>query len=166
MHCAQAPSHFPLFVTPWAVAHQIPLSMGIFQAKILEWVAMPSSRGSSQPRDWPQVFHTAGGFFTTCGTREAQLTRQCLYLEKMSLCEEKTNLAKFCVWYSFRGWTFEVICHLTLHAKSLHLSLTLWEPMDRSLPGSSVQRISQARILEWIAMLFSRGSSWPRDCPR
>ena len=32
-------------------AHQAPLSTGILQAKILEWVVMPSSRGSSQPRD-------------------------------------------------------------------------------------------------------------------
>ena len=35
------------FVTPWTVAHQAPLSLGILQARILEWVAMPSSRGSS-----------------------------------------------------------------------------------------------------------------------
>ena len=36
------------------VAHQAPLSMGILQTRILEWVAMPSSRGSSQPRDRTQ----------------------------------------------------------------------------------------------------------------
>ena len=35
---------------PWTVAHQAPLSMGILQARILQWVAMPSSRGSSQSR--------------------------------------------------------------------------------------------------------------------
>ena len=40
----------------WAVAHQGPLSMGILQTRILEWVAMPSSRGSSQPRDRTSVF--------------------------------------------------------------------------------------------------------------
>ena len=34
-----------LFTTLWTVAHQAPLSMGILQARILEWVAMPSSRG-------------------------------------------------------------------------------------------------------------------------
>ena len=39
-------------------------SMGILQARILEWVAMPSSRGFSQPRDQAQVSHIAGGFFT------------------------------------------------------------------------------------------------------
>ena len=35
--------------------------------------------------------------------------------------------------------------------------------MDCSLPGSSVHGIFQARILEWVAISFSRGSSWPRD---
>ena len=41
--------------------------------------------------------------------------------------------------------------------------LTLWDPMDCSLPGSSVHGILQTRILEWVAILFSRGSSRPRD---
>ena len=43
--------------------------------------------------------------------------------------------------------------------------LTLGDPMDCSLPGSSVNGILQARILEWVAISFSRGSSWPRDLP-
>ena len=45
---------------------------GILQARILEWVAFPFSRGSSQPRDLTQVSHTAGGFFTSWATGEAQ----------------------------------------------------------------------------------------------
>ena len=44
----------------------------ILQARKLEWVAMPSSRGSSQPRDRAQVSHIAGVFFTSWATREAQ----------------------------------------------------------------------------------------------
>ena len=40
---------------------------------------------------------------------------------------------------------------------------TLCDPMDCSLPGSSVHGILQARILEWVAISFSRGSSCPRD---
>ena len=40
-----------LFVTPWTVACQAPLSMGILQARILEWVAMPSSRRAPWARD-------------------------------------------------------------------------------------------------------------------
>ena len=42
-------------------------------------------------------------------------------------------------------------------------SLTLCNPMDCGLPGSSVQGISQARMLEWVAISFSRGSSQSRD---
>ena len=45
---------------------------GILQARVLEWVAFPFSRASSQPRDWTQVFRTAGGFFTSWATREPQ----------------------------------------------------------------------------------------------
>ena len=41
--------------------------------------------------------------------------------------------------------------------------LTLCDPMDCSPPGSSVHGILQARILEWVAFPFSRGSSQPRD---
>ena len=40
---------------------------------------------------------------------------------------------------------------------------TLWDPMDCSPPGSSVYGILQARILEWLAISFSKGSSRPRD---
>ena len=43
------------------------------------------------------------------------------------------------------------------------LCLTLCDPMDRSPPGSSVHGILQARILEWVAISFSGGSSQPRD---
>ena len=39
----------------------------------------------------------------------------------------------------------------------------LWDPMDYSLPGSFFHGIIQARILEWVAILFSRGSPQPRD---
>ena len=41
-----------------------------------------------------------------------------------------------------------------------------FQPMDCSLPDSSVHGISQARILEWVAISFFRGSSWPRDGTR
>ena len=45
---------------------------GILQARILEWVVFPFSRGTSQPRDQTQVSHIAGGFFTSWAAREAQ----------------------------------------------------------------------------------------------
>ena len=46
---------------------------GILQARILEWVAISFSRGSSQPRDWSWIFCAAGRFFTIWATREALL---------------------------------------------------------------------------------------------
>ena len=62
-------SHFSrvrLSATPWTVAHQAPLSMEILQARILEWVAMLSSKVSSLTS--PAL---AGGFFTASATWEA-----------------------------------------------------------------------------------------------
>ena len=46
------------------------------------------------------------------------------------------------------------------------LCLTICDPMDCSLPGFSVHGIFQARVLEWVAIFFSRGSSQPRDRTR
>ena len=47
-----------------------------------------------------------------------------------------------------------------MHAKSLQSCPTPFSPMDCSPPGSSVHGILQARILEWVAISFSRASSW------
>ena len=47
------------------IACQAPLSMAFPQARILEWIAIPFSRGSSQHRDQTPISHIAGGFFTT-----------------------------------------------------------------------------------------------------
>ena len=49
---------------------------GILQARILEWVAFPFSRGSSQPRDRTQVSHIVGGFFTSWATRTGYSLQQ------------------------------------------------------------------------------------------
>ena len=60
--CACVLSHFSriwLCATPWTVACQDPLSMGILQARTLKWVAMLSSSGPSWPRDWTCVFCTS-----------------------------------------------------------------------------------------------------------
>ena len=61
------------FVTPWTVAQPGSSVHGILLARILEWVAISSSRGSSQPRGWTLVSHIAGRFFTVWDTREAHI---------------------------------------------------------------------------------------------
>ena len=57
---------------PHGVDCQAPLSMGILRARIVEWVTMLSSRGSSQPRDQTQASHVAGGFFAVWAARDRQ----------------------------------------------------------------------------------------------
>ena len=49
-------SHVWLFATPWTIGSQAPLSIGILQARILDWFATPSSRASSLPRDGTCVY--------------------------------------------------------------------------------------------------------------
>ena len=72
-----------LFLSPWkwrwkslsCVQFFVPHGYtvpGILQARVLEWVAFPFSRVSSQPRGWIQVFHITGGFFTSSAARKAQ----------------------------------------------------------------------------------------------
>ena len=61
------------------------------------------------------------------------------------------------------GLTDTCCVHASMHIKSLQSCLTLHDLMDYSPPGSSVHRILQARILEWVAMLSSRESSQTRD---
>ena len=76
-------SHVWLCATPWTVACQAPLSMGILQARIEEWVAMPSSRGSSLLGIEPEFLRSpalAGEFFTTNATWEAPYRLPMLYL--------------------------------------------------------------------------------------
>ena len=83
----QFQEHLPNFYTCCVLSHSLmsdslqlhgcsPLGSSVHGdspgQNILEWVAMPSSRGSSQPRDWTQVPSIAGWFFTIWATREAQ----------------------------------------------------------------------------------------------
>ena len=66
-------------VIPWMVAYQALLSMGTLQARILDWVAMPSSMKSSQPMDWTQISCITGGFFIIWAAREAYRIHQGSY---------------------------------------------------------------------------------------
>ena len=77
-----------------------------------------------------------------------------LQLWNMGLCDEKCTLV-----------LDRFLPFLSLKVKVLivHSYLTLCDPIDFSPLGSSVHGILQARILEWVAIPFSRGSSQPRD---
>ena len=72
-----------------------------------------------------------------------------------------SELAGFWTKFPVRGPVVACV-HACMHAKLLQLCPTLCNPMDCSLPGSSVHRILQARMLEWVAMPSSEGFSCPR----
>ena len=63
-------------------------------------------------------------------------------------------------------WLFWNLISYRVHAKSLQSCPTLCNPTDHSSPGSSVHGILQARILEWVTISYSRGSSRSRDRTR
>ena len=115
---------------------------GIFQARILEWVAFPFSRVSSQPRDRTQVSCIAGGFFTSWATREAcEADRKTFTQQMPSLNSEKWSI----LIYEDKGVPSRQV--LLDSPKLLHLPCalcccsvaqscpTLCVPMDCSTPG-------------------------------
>ena len=61
--------------------HAPPLE--IFQARVLEWVAIPFSRGSSQPRDWTRVFRIVGWCFTMWATREVWVSHNVTHMPSL-----------------------------------------------------------------------------------
>ena len=63
----------------------------------------------------------------------------------------------------FKGKSWPANLFRFMLAKLLQSCLTLCDPMDHSLPGSSVHGILQGRILEWVAISSSRAYSWSRD---
>ena len=103
---------------------------GIFQARVLEWVAIAFSRGSSQPRDQTHISYISS------------IGRWVLYPQGHHRIPNT------------------YILYVKVKVKSC---ATLCDPMDCSLPGSSVHGIFQAIVLEWIAISFSKGYSQPRD---
>ena len=83
--------------TPWIVARQSPLSMGILQARILEWVAMPSSSGSPQPRDQTHVSCTAGRFFTTEPPGSPQRKETNMEIQFLNVINDNQKILSFII---------------------------------------------------------------------
>ena len=115
-------------MNPLTAACQDPLSMRILQIRILEWVATASSRGSSQSRDWTQVCHTAGRFFTDWATKPKNTGVGNLFLLQGIFPTQEPN------------------CGL------LQSCLTLCNRRDGSLPGSS--SLGFSRQEHWSGLPF------------
>ena len=104
---------------------------GIFQARVLEWVAISFSRRSSRPRNRTQVSQTV----SNASLSEPPRKSWCLIMVSLNLVMS--------------------LSLVTAAAKSLHSCPTPSDPMDYSSPGSSVHQIFQVRALEWVATAFS-----------
>ena len=76
-----------------------------------------------------------------------------VYWDTLKICISKRNIVEFLF-----SNIITALCNQSCP--------TVCDPMDCSLPGFSVHGILQARILEWVTISFSRGSSWPRDRTR
>ena len=139
---------------------------GLLQARILKCVAMPSSRGSSQPRDGRCIssdFCTAG-MYSQCWATAAAAAKS------LQLCATLCNpidgsppgspipeilQARTLEWAAIsfsNAWKWKVKSEREVSQSCPTLS----DPMDYSLTGSSVHGIFQARVLEWGAIAFSR----------
>ena len=130
---------------------------GIFQARVLEWIAISFSRGSSQPRDRTRVSCIVGRRFTVWAT--VALLRKCIVIVQRRqwhplqyYCLENPmdgGAWKAAVHGVAEGWTRLSDFTFTFH---FHASCpTLCDPIEGSPPGSSVPGILRARTLEWVA---------------
>ena len=79
-----------------------------------------------------------------------------------------SNRISFSLWPQLGPYPIMVLNLIDCTRCVVQFLATPWteDPMDGILPGSSVYWILQARILEWVIVSFSRGSSWPRDWTR
>ena len=135
----------------------------ISQARILEWVTISFSRGSSYPRDQAQVSCIAGRFFTTWATKEVPKSSKEAVEARVPAGKIGGSwsllIARAGICVSGYMWVCVCVC-ARARAKSC---LTLCDPLDCSPPVSSVHGILQARILKWISISSFRGSSRPRN---
>ena len=108
---------------------------GILQARVLEWVAISFSRGSSRPRDQTWVSRTAGRRFSLCATRESLGAEPCIIcLCVTGFCSLKITSGKFtCVAaYIIISFLFKAKQYSVQFTRSCP---TLCDPMDCSTPG-------------------------------
>ena len=124
-----------LVATPWTAAYQAPPPMGF-----------------SRQEYWSGLPYTMGYYSAIKRKAFESVLMRWMNLEPIIQSEvSQKEKDKYCI-----------LTHAA-STYSLQSCPTLCNPMDCSLPGSSVHGILQARILEWVAVPSSRGSSLPRD---
>ena len=146
---------------------------GILQARTLQRVAFPFSRGSSQPRDWTRVSCIAGGFFTSWATREAPqadikawgpspLAWGCWQnsVPCNSAAGDPTFLPAVSQGHSQQLGTAATSCSLIPQSQGtisalLHISLTL-----DSDPRSSFKELRASLVVQWLRIHLPVQGTW------
>ena len=111
------------------------------------WETQVQSLGQEDPLEKEMVIHSSVLTWRIPWTEEPGRL-QFMGRQRVDTTE---RLTRTCIFYCINMWPCEV-------ADSL-----LCDPMDCNLPVSAVYGILQARVPDWVAISFSRGSSWPRD---
>ena len=138
-------SRVRLFATPWTVAYQASPSMGFSRQEYWSGVPLPSPGDLPDPGIEPWSPALEADALTSEPPGKPKVTLTAVKNFKMHSGSNKAGY--FCC------------CHCLV----TKLCPTLCDSMDNSPQVSSVRGIFQARILEWVAIPFSRGSSQPRD---
>ena len=136
---------------------------GISQANILEWVAISFSGGSSHPGDRTHIPWMDRQIIYHGGTREALTVHYILVIWVSS--DTIVKGCAVCAVSEGSSWSNrEMTPWSEVKWSGVAQSCpTLCNPMDCSPAGSSIHGIFQARVLDWVAISFPRGTSWPRD---
>ena len=157
---------------------------GILQARILEWVAFPFSRGSSQPREQTQVSHIAGRFFTSWATRMRFGPKRRLSAKKIDAFEpcccrrllrvpwtawrsNQSTLKEINPEYSLEGLKLKLqfFGHLMWRADSLEKTLMLRKTEGRRRRGRQRMRWLDGSLTQWTWVWASSRSWWRTGKP-
>ena len=126
-------SRVRLFPTPWTVVHQASPLTGFSRQEYWSGLPFPSPGDLPDPRIEPR----SPALQADALTSESPGKLHAFLTHKLLVSVQFSSVAQSCP--------------------------TLCDPKDCSLPGSSVHGIFQARVLKWVAISFSRRSSWPSD---
>ena len=130
----------PTLCDPMDCAHQAPLSIGIVQARILEWIAISFSKDLPNPGTEPRFLTLQADSLLSEPPGKPKNTEVGSLFLLRGIFPTNNQTGVSCIAGRF---------------------FTSWA--TRETQKYSVHGILQARILEWVAMPFSRGSSQPRD---
>ena len=157
--CAKSLQWCPTVCNPmYYTAHQAPLSMGFSRQEY--WSGLPFLPPGDLPDpgiklESPTSSALAGRFFTTSATWEAPIW----VVSKMIYNRHLINSTYSFISFPGGSDSEESTCNVGV-SEVAQSRLTLCDSMDCSLPGFSVRGIFQARVLEWVAISFSKRSSW------